>query len=97
MNGSREGLTAEEMLLRYKQAVEKAIPNLMVKNGVIDIDSIWVETSIPYKLLAEILVREDLVLPENVQRINVQSRVRIGERRGKKRKSKRRKRNKVRN
>jgi hypothetical protein len=68
----------------------------MVKNGVIDIDSVWVETSIPYKLLAEILVREDLVLPENVQRINVQSRVRIGERRGKKRKSKRRKRNKVR-
>lgn len=97
MNETTEGLTTEEMLLRYKQAVEKTIPHLTVKNGVIDIDSVWVETSIPYKLLAEILVREDLVLPENVQRINVQSRVRIGERRGKKRKSKRRKRNKVRN
>ena len=97
MNETTEGLTAEEMLLRYKQAVEKAIPHLMVKNGVIDIDSVWVETSIPYKLLAEILVREDLVLPENVQRINVQSRVRIGERRGKKRKPRRRKRDKVRN
>lgn len=93
MNEETEGLATEEMLLRYKQAVERAIPHLTVRNGVVDIDSIWVETSIPYRLLQEILVRDDIVLPENVARINTKSRVRIGERRGgQKRKPRRRKR-----
>lgn len=86
------------MLARYKQAVERAIPHVPVKNGVVEIDSLWVETSIPYTLLQEILARNDLILPENVQRINTTSRVRTGEERGKKkRKPRRRKKNKVRN
>lgn len=85
------------MLARYKQAVERAIPHVPVRNGVIDIDSVWVETSIPYILLQEILAREDLVLPDNVQRINTTSRMRTGERRGKTGKSRRRRKNKVRN
>ena len=81
------------MLSRYKQAVERVIPHLPVRNGVVDIDSVWVETSIPYQLLGEILARDDLALPENVQRINTKSRVRTGEERGRKaRKSRRRKR-----
>jgi len=86
------------MLARYKQAVERAIPHVPVKNGVVEIDSLWVETSIPFTLLKEILTRNDLILPENVQRINTTSRVRTGEQRGKKkRKPRRRKKNKVRN
>ncbi len=84
------------MLNRYKQAVERAIPHVPVRNGVVDIDSVWVETSIPYKLLQEILTRKDLVLPDNVQRINMTSRMRTGERRGKTGKSRRRRKNKVR-
>ena len=40
-----------------------------------DIDSIWIETSIPYELLLQLLRREDLELPENVERINLKSRV----------------------
>jgi len=50
------------MLARYKQAVERAIPHVPVKNGVVEIDSLWVETSIPYTLLLEILARNDLIL-----------------------------------
>ncbi len=97
MNTTTDQLTDEEMLIRYKQAVERAIPHVPVKNGVVEIGSVWVETSIPYTLLREILARDDLVLPENVQRINTTSRVRTGEQRGKKRKPRRRKKNKVRN
>ena len=98
MNTTTETLSDEEMLARYKQAVERAIPHVPVKNGVVEIDSLWVETSIPYTLLKEILARNDLILPENVQRINTTSRVRTGEKRGKKkRKPRRRKKNKVRN
>lgn len=72
----------DEMLAAYKQAVERSIARLPVKNGVVDVDAIWTETSIPYDLLRKLLTRDDLVLPENVERINLKSSVRKGERRG---------------
>ena len=72
----------DEMALRYKTAVERAIPHLPVKNGVVDIDSIWIETSLPLGLLRELLKRPDLELPENVDRVNTKSRVQGGGRRG---------------
>ncbi len=82
------------MLSRYKRAVEAAISRLPVKNGVVDIDSIWVETSLPYDLLQEILSRADLALPENVERINMKSTIQTGGTSGTKTK-KHRRRNKV--
>ncbi len=66
---------SDEMLASYRTAIERALPRIPVKNGIIGIDSIWIETSIPYELLQEILRREDLELPENVERINLKSRV----------------------
>ena len=70
----------DQLTLRYKDAVERAIPRVPVKNGVVDIDSIWVETSLPQDMLRNILRREDLKLPDNVERINLKSRVQQGER-----------------
>ncbi|MCK5246164.1 hypothetical protein KAR02_04660 [Candidatus Bipolaricaulota bacterium] len=69
----------EEMAASYKQAIERAISHLPVKNGVVNIDSIWIETSIPYKILDELLRRDDLELPDNVDRINLKSNVRAKE------------------
>ena len=66
---------SDEMIASYRTAIERALPRIPVKNGIIDIDSIWIETSIPYELLQEVLRREDLELPENVERINLKSRV----------------------
>jgi len=83
-DGYRAG--GEGMSLRYKAAVERVIPHLPVRNGVVDIDSIWIETSLPYTLLEEILRRDDLKLPENVERINLTSRVKRREKRSGKRK-----------
>jgi hypothetical protein len=68
----------DEMLERYKLAVERALPRVPVKNGVIEIDSVWVETSLPYDLLEAILRREDLVRPANVERIVLKTRVQQG-------------------
>jgi len=84
---THELFDAKAMGQRYKDAVERAIPHLPVKNGVVDIDSIWVETSIPYEILRDLLQRGDLALPENVERINLKSRTRKegGSRRGKRR------------
>ncbi|MCK4570859.1 hypothetical protein KAT84_02795 [Candidatus Bipolaricaulota bacterium] len=69
----------KEMNVGYKQAIEKAITHLPVKNGVINIDSIWVATSIPYEILNEVLRQDGLVLPDNVDRINLKSNVRTKE------------------
>lgn len=74
-----------DMTLCYKQAVERVIPHLPIRNGVVDIDSIWVETSLPYDLLQSILRRDDLELPDNVERINLKSRIDQGARSGKSR------------
>jgi hypothetical protein len=64
----------DEMFYRYKVAVERALPRVPVKNGVVEIDSVWVETSLPYDLLEAILRREDLVRPPNVERIVLRTR-----------------------
>jgi hypothetical protein len=66
--------TDDEMLARYKVAVERALLRVPVKNGVVDISSVWVETSLPYDLLEAILRREDLVRPANVERIVLKTR-----------------------
>ena len=73
---------SDEMLANYKQALERSIARLPVKNGVVDIDAVWIETSIPYDLLRKLLQRDDLELPDNVERINLKSRARKRERRG---------------
>jgi hypothetical protein len=69
----------DEMLERYKVAVERALPRVPVKNGVVEIDSVWVETPLPYDLLEAILRRDDLKLPPNVERIHLRTRAQQGE------------------
>jgi len=61
-----EGLEAYRQ--RYREAIERVLPELPVENGTISIDAIWVETSLPRDLIVE-LVREGLRLPPNVERI----------------------------
>ncbi len=81
-SATQPAFDGEEMLTNYKAALERAIARIPVKNGVVDIDAIWIETSIPYDLLRKLLQREDLRLPENVERINLKSHARKGERHG---------------
>lgn len=55
----------------YKRAIEKALPLLPVKNGMIDIRDIWLETSLPMDLIKEIVQSDDLKLPKNVKGISI--------------------------
>ena len=76
LQSPRTTTPSEEMAANYKSAVEKAIAHLPVKNGVINIDAIWVATSLPFEILLEVLRQDALVLPTNVDRINLKSNVR---------------------
>jgi CxxC motif-containing protein len=63
---------------RYKQAIEKVLEEVPVEDGAIDVDSIWVETSLPKDLIIEILRETDLKLPKNVKKIVLKRKVKKG-------------------
>jgi len=62
-----EGLEAYRE--RYREAIERILPELPVVNGTISVTSIWVETSLPRDLIIEIVKEGRLRLPANVERI----------------------------
>jgi len=57
---------------KYKKAVEKTLEELPVENGVIGIEALWLELTLPEDLLIEILAMEDIVLPLNVEKVLAQ-------------------------
>ena len=54
---------------KYKQAVEKVLAELPVENGVITLESLWLELTLPEDLLVEILTGDELILPLNVDKV----------------------------
>ncbi len=65
-----EGLEAYRE--RYREAIERVLPELPVRNGTISVTSIWVETSLPRDLIIEIVKEGRLRLPPNVERIQIE-------------------------
>lgn len=65
-----EGLEAYHE--RYREAIERVLPELPVRNGAISVTSIWVETSLPRDLIIEIVKEGRLRLPPNVERIAIE-------------------------
>ncbi len=54
---------------RYAGAVEEALGKLAVKNGVVKIRQIQLETSIPKDLIVEVLDKEMVEFPERIDKI----------------------------
>jgi hypothetical protein len=65
-----EGLEAYRE--RYREAIERVLPDLPVENGTISVTSIWVETSLPRDLIIEIVKEGRLRLPPTVERIVIE-------------------------
>lgn len=59
----------DEVRESYRKAIEKAIPEIPVKDGVIDLNSIWVETSLPKDLIKEIIENGEIKFPKNIKKI----------------------------
>lgn len=55
----------------YVKAVEQALPQLPVEDGVVRLDDVWLETSLPRDLLRHILEHSILRWPANVERIRL--------------------------
>ncbi|MBI1729641.1 hypothetical protein HY229_03175 [Candidatus Acetothermia bacterium] len=54
---------------KYKKAIEKTLAELPVENGIITFENLWLELTLPEDLMFEILTRDDLILPSNVERV----------------------------
>lgn len=64
-----------QSLERYVKAIEAALPQLCVEDGVLKLEDIWLETSIPRDLVREILQNVPLVWPANVAHIALDGKV----------------------
>lgn len=54
---------------RYAEAIESALKKVPVKNREVSIHAIHLETSLPYDLIEELLEKEKINFPDNVDRI----------------------------
>lgn len=54
----------------YKRAIEQALAKVPVRDGVVSARDLWLETSLPVDLIAEILKENGIELPPQVKRID---------------------------
>lgn len=54
---------------KYKKAIEKTMEEIPVENGVITLEAIWLELTLPEDLMLEIFAKGDVVLPYNVEKV----------------------------
>lgn len=66
-----EGIPERQQVDKYVKAVEQVLPQLAVEDGVVALNDIWLETSLPRDLLRYIVDQRRFVWPANVERIQI--------------------------
>ncbi|MCS7239679.1 MAG: hypothetical protein NZ651_00260 [Candidatus Bipolaricaulota bacterium] len=65
----------EEELARlregYCRALEKAFERVPVRNGVVAVEDLWLETAIPIDLIVELLESDGVKIPPHVERVDL--------------------------
>jgi len=54
----------------YSRAIEAALARVPVRNGVVSARDLWLETSLPLDLIAELLRENGIKLPPRVKRVD---------------------------
>lgn len=57
----------------YRQALARALERVPVRNGVVSIRDLWLETALPLDLIAELLQTDGIPLPPHVTRVDLRS------------------------
>lgn len=68
----------------YCRAIEKALERVPVRNGIVSIRDLWLETALPTELIADLLQGDGIRLPVHVARVDLERPPRKG-RHGRKR------------
>jgi hypothetical protein len=66
----------------YKRAIEAALGRVPVRNGVVSVRDLWLETSLPLDLITEILKENGIEFPPQVKRVDLGDRAPLRKRKG---------------
>jgi hypothetical protein len=55
---------------RYCRALERAFERVLVRNGVVSVEDLWLETAIPVDLIVELLESDGVKIPPHVERVD---------------------------
>ncbi len=73
----------EEELTRlregYCRALEKALEKVPVRNGVVSVEDLWLETAIPVDLIVELLESDGVKIPPHIERVDFRGTKRKGQ------------------
>lgn len=56
----------------YRRAIEKALERVPVRNGVVSIRDLWLETALPVELIADLLQADGIRMPPHIVRVDVE-------------------------
>lgn len=68
----------------YRRAIERALERVPVRNGIVSIRDLWLETALPANLIADLLQADGIQMPAHVVRVDLERPPRKG-RHGRKR------------
>lgn len=68
----------------YRRAIERALERVPVRNGIVSIRDLWLETALPMELIADLLQADGIQMPAHVVRVDLERPPRRG-RHGRKR------------
>lgn len=54
----------------YCRALEEAFARVPIRNGVVSVEDLWLETAIPMDLIAELLEGDGVKIPPHVERVD---------------------------
>ncbi len=63
----------------YRRAIEEALKKVPVRNGVVSVRDLWLETALPMGLIVELLQSDGVQLPAHVVRVDLTRRSQKGE------------------
>lgn len=55
----------------YRRAIEEALKRVPVRNGVVSVRDLWLETALPMGLIVELLQTDGVQLPAHVVRVDL--------------------------
>lgn len=56
----------------YRRAIERALERVPVRNGIVSIRDLWIETALPAELIADLLQGDGIQMPAHVVRVDLE-------------------------
>ncbi|HEU68673.1 MAG TPA: hypothetical protein ENN53_05630 [Candidatus Acetothermia bacterium] len=55
----------------YRRAIERALECVPVRNGVVSLRDLWIETALPMELIADLLQADGIQIPPHIVRVDL--------------------------